>query len=386
MAKADKPRILCIDDQAALVAGMRVTLRREYDVTACTSGREGLVALAKDGPFAVLVVDMRMPEMDGNAVLRRAREIAPDTVRMLLTGYADTESAITAVNDGQIFRFLTKPCPPPELRAACQAAVELYSARVAERDMLSTTLRGCVEMIGEVLALANPLAFGRGERLKVAAGLLAERFEPKQRWQIEVAAALAQVGYVTLPPPVLQKLHAGEGLDERETILVQRVPEIAERLVRHIPRLEGIGDMIREQAYRFDREGEPTGDGIGLGGRILAVVNALDELETTGLSPSQAVDRMRSDAGRFDPAVLDAIDDAFLTAAGRRAVTVNVQLEQLESGMRLAADLKATNGTLLMARGQQINIGLLERLAHFPAGYVVEPIAVLSTAGRADAA
>src|SRR5687768_872607 len=111
MANAPLPVVLCVDDEPQVLAGLSVSLRRRYEILTATSGAEALAVLARRPDVAVVVSDMRMPGMDGAAFLAKAKEIAPDAVRVLLTGYSEIDAAMNAVNQGQIFRFLTKPCP-----------------------------------------------------------------------------------------------------------------------------------------------------------------------------------------------------------------------------------------------------------------------------------
>ena len=119
-----KPTILCVDDEPLVLEGLQDALRRAFDVRVAASGPEGL-ALLKCRPrdFAVVMSDMRMPQMTGSIFLREARRIAPLAVRILLTGYTDADAAIDAVNDGQIFRFLSKPCCHEELLKVCAEAL-----------------------------------------------------------------------------------------------------------------------------------------------------------------------------------------------------------------------------------------------------------------------
>ena len=104
--------ILCVDDDANLLEGLKRQLRKQFTLETALSGEAGLVVVKEDGPFAVVVSDMRMPGMNGARFLAQVRAMAPDTVRILLTGQTDIQDAIVAVNEGHIFRFLTKPCPP----------------------------------------------------------------------------------------------------------------------------------------------------------------------------------------------------------------------------------------------------------------------------------
>ena len=111
-----RPRILCVDDEEFVLEGLRDTLHRAFDVRTATGATMALAMLREDPDgYAVVLSDMRMPGILGSEFLREARTVAPDCVRMLLTGYADVDSAIRAVNDAQLFRFLTKPCEPEHL-------------------------------------------------------------------------------------------------------------------------------------------------------------------------------------------------------------------------------------------------------------------------------
>src|SRR5918911_2964995 len=165
MYAADK-RVLCVDDEPNVLEGLRRTLGGHYRVRTAVGGAAGLEAIEREGPFAVVVSDLRMPEMDGVAFLSRVRQRSPDTVRVLLTGQADLDAAIAAVNEGHIFRFLSKPCAQPVLFQALAAAEEQYRLITAERVLLEQTLYGSIKALTDILALAVPSAFGRAVRAK----------------------------------------------------------------------------------------------------------------------------------------------------------------------------------------------------------------------------
>ncbi len=136
MVNAEAPRVLCVDDEPALLAGLVNYLGERYRVTTAVGPTAGLKALTESGPFQVVVADLRMPVMDGTKFLARVRSMSRDTVRILLTGYADLEGAIAAVNQGQIFRFLTKPCAPETLLRAIDDGLEQYRLETADRRLL----------------------------------------------------------------------------------------------------------------------------------------------------------------------------------------------------------------------------------------------------------
>lgn len=129
-------KVLFVDDEQSILDGYRRILHREFLVSTANSGQEGLEMIGTDGPFAVVVSDMRMPAMNGALFLSKARERAPDTVRMLLTGYSDLDAAIDAVNSGNIFRYLTKPCQKEVLVEAIQSGVAQYHAIHANKELV----------------------------------------------------------------------------------------------------------------------------------------------------------------------------------------------------------------------------------------------------------
>jgi diguanylate cyclase (GGDEF)-like protein len=141
-ALSDSPRhkILCVDDEAQVLEGLSLQLGRHYEVHTALSGAEALEILQREDRFAVLISDMRMPRMDGATFLARARAVAPNAARILLTGQTDLRSAIAAVNEAQVLKFLSKPCPPPELHAAVETAIEHHRQASGATTGLRRTL------------------------------------------------------------------------------------------------------------------------------------------------------------------------------------------------------------------------------------------------------
>ena len=135
-----RPRVLLVDDEPSVLDGLRRQLRSEFDIVTATSAASGLELVASDGPFDVVVSDMRMPDMDGAAFLARLRDIARDTTRVLLTGQADVDTAIAAINEGQVFRFLSKPCPAPVVRQCLREAAEHHDRSRAEQELIDRSL------------------------------------------------------------------------------------------------------------------------------------------------------------------------------------------------------------------------------------------------------
>ncbi len=368
-----RPRILCVDDEEFVLEGLRDTLHRAFDVRTATGATMALAMLREDPDgYAVVLSDMRMPGTLGSEFLREARTVAPDCVRMLLTGYADVDSAIRAVNDAQLFRFLTKPCEPEYLVRACVAALVQHRLLTAERVLLEQTLHGAVNALVEVLALASPAAFGRAGRVRSLVQKLAEEVSLENRWEVEVAALLAQIGAVALPIQTAEKLYAGEVLSGEEAAMVDRIPRFGVRLLANIPRLDGVVailDACRRPAGRAG--GEPRTPGAD----VLRIALDYEDLETSGLPDSVALGAMRG-RGSYDLVLLDAFSRV-IGVGGGAPIVRELPLDALRTGMTLAGDVRTVAGGLLVARGHTVTEQLIERLANLRGGQIREPLRVI---------
>lgn len=308
-----QPRILVVDDDRRVLDAMAPNLRRHFDVTLADGGEEGLDRVEREGPFAAVLSDQRMPGMDGVTFLSRVRENAPDTVRILLTGYADTAAAMSAVNRGAVFRFLSKPIEFPELLQTLNAAVEQHRLITAERVLLERTLHGSISAIIDVLALVNPDGFGRAQRAKRTIAALAKATGTRDAWQIEVAAMVSQVGSLALAaaPPAPGR---ATSVQQVENAALGRLSRIAADMVANIPRMEEVHEILVHQHLHYDGSGgggrSPRGPAIPIGARMLKVAFDLDELEAGGASRAAAAATMRERPGRYDPALVEALLEA----------------------------------------------------------------------------
>jgi response regulator RpfG family c-di-GMP phosphodiesterase len=365
MAEPNRPRILIVDDEALVLEGLRRQLRTHFDVTVTTETREAMKLAVSKEPYAVVVSDLRMPGMDGVALLSNIRNLSPDTVRVLLTGYADVEAAIAAVNEGNIFRFLNKPCPAGMLIRALEASVEQHRLITAERVLLEQTLRGSLQTLTDILALVNPIAFGRAIRARKLISELAALERVSDPWQAEIAAMLAQIGWVTLPAETTRKLYHGVALAAFEQAIVDNLPTVTEQLLANIPRLEPVREILHYQDKHYDGQGPPhnktCGEAIPWGARALKAVSDFDVLESQGYSVEMALDTMRARTGWYDPAMVEAI--ARLQGdKPRDATVVSLPLHTVQPGMVFAEDVKTRSGLLLIARGQEVTPSLLQRI------------------------
>ena len=382
MSAPDRPRVLCVDDEARVVEGLVLHLRKDYEVHTAHSGDEALKVLKQMGGAAVIVSDMRMPGMNGATLLHHVMSVYPDTTRILLTGEPGRDAAVDAVNKAHVFRFLTKPCPPDQLRAAIEAGVMQNRLVNAERSILKETLIGCIKALIDVLAIANPVAFGRASRVKRLAMEFAASLECADFWQLEAAAMLSQMGYLSLPPLLVEKLYYGEQITPEEKILANGVPDVAMTLLENIPRLEPVIQILAALKWSDEAIGR-LGDGtIGLGTRILALVLEYDILVTQGHSKDVAIQTLRRRASLFTAELLEQFGTHLGAGPGRDEAR-EIPLKAIQPGMVIMQDIRTHLGTLLVPRGFEVTSPFLERIRNFGPELLAETVKVVVPAAKA---
>ncbi len=373
----NKPEILCVDDEPELLRGLKLHLRKKYKVTTANSGPEALALVEeREEPFALIISDMRMPEMTGAALLQEMCQRQPNTVRMLLTGQTDLDNAIAAINEGQIYRFLTKPCPPPQLLEAVEQAMEQHRLLHAERQLLEQTLRGSIQALTEVLALTHPAIFGRCTRIKGLVRTLGQALHFTPLWQLEVAAMLSHVACVTLSPYTMEKIYIGKSLEQEERVQVGRIPIITNGLLSSIPRLEEVLEMITNIDWKrhIDLSVHYTSPRkVPIGTSILELVMDYDVLEAQGFTAVQSVDALILRKGRYHPEVLETFSQLKLTGH-QRVAGQSLFLRDVTEGMVFLEDVRNLTGALIIARGHQVTPSMLERLQNFPRELLNTPI------------
>ncbi|HKT72195.1 MAG TPA: response regulator [Steroidobacteraceae bacterium] len=382
MTELERPRVVCVDDEARVVEGLVLHLRKDYEVHTALSGDEGLKLLRKTGGASVVISDMRMPGMDGATFLHHVHAFFPDATRILLTGEPGRDAAVNAVNKAGIFRFLIKPCPPDQLKAAVEAGVIQNRLIHAERSILKETLLGCIKALVDVMAIANPVAFGRASRVKRTAMELAATLQCADFWQLEAAALLSQIGYLSLPAPLLEKLYYGEPLNETEKTLVAAVPEVAMRLLEHVPRLDPVMQILAALNWS-DEAVARLGDGtIGLATRILGLVLEYDILHTQGHSVDVAVQTLRRRAPRYTELLIEQLGKYLGAGSGKNEVR-KIPLKAVQPGMIITQDVRTHMGTLLVPRGFEVTGVFLERVRSFGPDLLEEIVGVVVPAAQA---
>jgi CheY-like chemotaxis protein len=374
------PRVLCVDDDARLLEGLTPHMRRDYQFQTATGGEEALQWLEKNGPVAVVVSDMRMPGMDGANFLSRIAQKYPNTTRILLTGEPGRDGAVRAINEGQIYRFLTKPCPPHELKAAINAGIRQHELITAEKILLQETLLGSIKTLVDVLAMVQPVAFGRSGRLKRMALELSADLGRTDYWQLETAALLSQLGYLSLPHELVERYYAGAKLTPEEKASLQEVPKAAKRLLGNIPRLDQVLHILDVLESPADAQARLPED-VGLGARILSLVLDYDMLVTQGSSEKDAVDTLKARGPRYDQKMLEVL----ARRVGAAITTDEIKelpLSNVLLGMVLLKEVRTEQGALLVPQGFEVTASFLERMRNFAPAILNEPVKVMVKAAK----
>jgi response regulator RpfG family c-di-GMP phosphodiesterase len=351
-------RVLWVDDDPNFLFLVTRTLNKRFPLETCTRAEEALGWIAAGRQFAVIISDMRMPGMDGREFLRQLNRLGDNAVRVMFTGLEEQAVAQAAINEGRVFRFLTKSASESEITEVVHAAMQHYLAQRAEREVLESTLVGAVKALMEVLALTQPSAFSCGERIRLLVTQISRELGVSS-WEIELAALLSQLGCVGVPQSTMERLAAGRGIDMDEQRMFENHPEIGAALLRKIPRMENVAEIIQYQHARLDGTTGVTGQ-IPLGSRVLKAAIDFDRLCSTGIAADAALVRMGSRGGWYDPVVLDALQRCQNL---RRSEKVRlVTPAELELGMVLSEDLLAPDGSLVALRRQEVTLALMLRL------------------------
>jgi FixJ family two-component response regulator len=336
-------KILLVDDDANILDGYRRSLSREFLIETALGGQPGLDMMVEKGPYAVVISDMRMPGMDGLQFLSRVKAESPDTIRMMLTGNSDMDTAVNAINEGSIFRFLNKPCTKEVMAKALTAALLQFQLVTAEKHLLEQTLSGALQVLTEVLSLVNPAAFSRAERARRYIHHVVTSMKLGNPWQYEVAAMLSQLGCVTLAPETIEAVYSGQKLPPNEQAQYDSHPSVAYALLSKIPRLEPIAWMIEHQNRPIEPAAGTDKAEIRLGAEILRLILAYEDAIHKGRSRTEAAHTLARQNTNFSPAFFQAL--VTLDPNAEEGETRKCRVEELSPGMIIQQEVR-TRGRL----------------------------------------
>ncbi len=367
--------ILLVDDEPRILSAFRRQLQAlsSYEIESASSGSAALELMISHPPFSVIVSDMRMPNMDGIALLRETERKHPNTVRIMLTGVTDQETSVEAINEGHIFRFLSKPCSIEKLLKAIDDGVRQYHLITAEKDLLQHTLGGLIKMLTEILSMIDPTGFGQGLSLREPIRELSQEIDLPSTWDIELAAMLSHIGRVILPTEVASKLQREWTLTPEEQAVLLRVPETGFSLLSNIPRLENVAEIVRYQDRYYDGSGHPSGgpsgENIPLGARILTLLRDFEELRRKSDS-NYALREISRMSKRYDPKLVQSlttlVNGKDVESQAKRQIDVfEVCARELVPGQIVLEPVETREGVLLVAAGVRLTETSIERLRNY---------------------
>jgi CheY-like chemotaxis protein len=369
MRNAMPEKILLVDDEINILDGYRRSLSREFVMETALGGEQASKLATENGPYAVVVSDMRMPGMDGIQLLSSIKALSPDTIRVMLTGNSDVDTAINAINEGSIFRFLNKPCSKELMAKTLTAALVQYRLVTAEKQLLEHTLSGSIQVLTEVLSLVHPAAFSRAERARRYIHHIVIAMKLGNPWQYEVAAMLSQLGCVTLAAETIEAVYSGQNLPPDEQAQYDAHPKTAYDLLSKIPRLEPIAWMIEHQNRPVPEASDSERADMRLGAEILRLILAYERLIHKGVSRTEAVHSLTRQNKGFSPKFFEAL--VALDPNAEEGKIQRCRIEDLVPGMIIQQEVRSPDNMLLVSKGQEITSALLLKLNNLHARHAI---------------
>jgi CheY-like chemotaxis protein len=299
--------ILFVDDEPDVLESFERRLYKNFNIITARSGATALQKIKQLPDLCVVISDMRMPEMDGITFLKAVKDLRPQLVRIMLTGNTDQDTAIKAVNDGEIFRFLTKPCGSQQLTDVLNEACNIYDSKRIEKEVLNTTVKGVVRVLCEIMELSEPELWKRGVQSMRLVKAIGAHFPKVDLWELEMAAVLSRIGCMVLPIETRIRYAAYGALNHREKVGVNRIPWHGYDLLRKIPRLHGIAKIVLCQGLGPDdigiRERKVGIESLPFSARILKVCFEYFDYKQAGLADFEVVEKICTDSSN-DPEVI----------------------------------------------------------------------------------
>lgn len=291
-----------------------------FEIETATDGIEG-IRLMKSGedPFVVIVSDLRMPGIDGIEFLTQVRALSPDSIRIMLTGFADLQTAMDAVNTGQVFRFLTKPCPMKMLQGAIDAGIAQHRLIRSERELaglrrLEQAMEGIITGFSALVEARDPYTAGHQKQVTKLALAMADiiGIDRDTRSGLHMAAMVHDIGKIYIPADFLNK--PGH-LSEVEYTIIRTHPQVGSDILKSVDFEWPISRIVLQHHERMDGSGYPDGlrgEEILPEARILCVADVVDAMSShrpyrPSLGIESALEEIETNRGSlYDAEAVDA--------------------------------------------------------------------------------
>jgi len=409
MSENLKHTVLVVDDEKGILKSLQRLLKNlDVNVLTAQNGEEALEFL-KTQQVSLIISDQRMPGMTGVELLHHSRSISPDSVRILLTGYADTNSTIEAINTGAVKYYFNKPWDDEFLLSRIKESLDLYKMTVENKkldkllshqnkklkDLNKTLEQRVAEQTKEIKEKHKELNKSFMETIKsfsiiaemrykdvgshsLRVAALADKvckslsLEHKEYQDIVVASYIHDVGKVGVPDKILAKKPRDYSKADRDEI--KKHPILGQSCVSNINGFEEIGIIIRHHHENFNGSGYPDNireKRIPLGSRIIRIANEFDKLSFEHGYPSMnklnesAAHLVKFSGSHFDPDLVKKFiehDLAKCLPQQDLSDAIVVKTFELRTGMILAEDISTVSGMFLMPRGAKLSNGIIKRI------------------------
>ncbi|MFA7418575.1 MAG: HD domain-containing phosphohydrolase [Melioribacteraceae bacterium] len=375
-------KILLVDDDDNILQGYKRNLRNRFLIYTATDPRMALSILEVHSDFSVIVSDYNMPEMNGISFLTKAKELRPDTVRILITGYADLQMAIKSVNEGNLFRFLTKPCEQQILQSVLTQGCDQYKLITSEKELLERTLKGSIKVLIDILAVSNSAVFNRSLLIKDYAKKIMKRLGMPDSWEVEIACLLSQIGCIGIPNEILEKRLNGIKLNNEEEEMFLSQAGAGKTLLKNIPRLEHIADGISMQYLSYNdvclKKEQLPSESLRFIPAVLRVLNDYYSLIERGEEEQEAIKFILEEKEQYDPRII-GIMEAQIAGVEDGYTVKSIQLSELKAGMILAADMFDKKKFKILSKGTTLSeVYIMKLLNYSKVGGIVEPIKIIT--------
>jgi response regulator RpfG family c-di-GMP phosphodiesterase len=409
MQETYKHTILAVDDEEGILKALvRLFKSIDIELSTATSGAEALKML-QASQYSLIISDQRMPGMTGVEFLHLSRDISPDSIRVLLTGYADINATVEAINSGAVRYYFNKPWDDNIFLSRIEESLKLYELTLNNKELLAltrqqneqlkifnTTLEDRVaSQTREIKINRNAILKSFMQTIKALSTMVDLRFKDigshsqriaafakqmlkgytlgqKEYQDIIVAAFLHDIGKIGLPDKIVNK-HSGEitKMDEEE---IRKHSILGQSCVFSIDGFEEIGTIIRHHHENYDGSGYPDAIreyNIPLGSRIIRIADAFDKMAFSKGYPSV---RSINDASAhlvqytesyFDPTLVKKIIELDIAKGflyGEKAESYVSKVFDLEPGMIVAADIHTGTGMFLLPKGAKLSSGMIKRI------------------------
>lgn len=344
--------LLLIGDSVRELWTLAKDLGSRFTPVVALSAEEAKEALIGRRDVAVAVAGGGKSDVDPVELLLEARAASPGVSLVLVADDRELPSAVAAAAKHDLFRVLSRPLDRDQWQATVEAGAQAYARRDERRRWIDDTIRPLALSLSEALSLSNPGLFSRTLRVRQKVQQASRRCSFEDAWVADVAALLSDLGMLSLPFEVAEKLNHGELLSAADLALAEEIRERSAKSIAHIPELAPVAEALRR--YR-----EPASPSVPLASRILRAATDLAAYEASGLPSRVAAAKLRARPQIYDPAVVALIDD------GRPLIVTKVKISALKPGMVLSEDLRTTSGLLVAARGHVISESLLDRVRTF---------------------